>query len=95
MREKDRGGGRGDDEEGFPLGEVGEGGASEAKGSTVVGVCGGEVVAGKDGVLHEAAALLAAPHTVLVLYLGYCAPHRIQTNLQKVREEGRWSRDRK
>lgn len=67
MREEDGGSGGGDEEEGLSLGEVEEGGAGEAERAAVVGVCGGEVVAGEDGVLHEAAPLLAPPHTVLVL----------------------------
>lgn len=67
MWEEDGGGGGGDDEEGFPLCEVEEGGTGEAERAAVVRVCSGEVVASEDGVLHEAAPLLAPPHTVLVL----------------------------
>lgn len=74
MEEEDDGGVRitrvsvssgGGDGEGFTGGERGEGSAGVAEGPAVVGVSGGEVVECVDGLLHEAAAILAPPHGVL------------------------------
>lgn len=69
------GGGMGGDGERFTGGEGGEGGAGDAEGAAVVGVGGGEVVAGVDGVLHQAPAVLAPPHGVLVVQLRRRASH--------------------
>lgn len=65
----------GGDGERFAGGEAGEGGASVTKGAEIVGMRGGEVVAGGDGVLDEAAAVLAAANGVLVLEPGGGAAH--------------------
>lgn len=63
------------DGEGLALGEAGEGGGGGEEGAEVVGVCGGQVVAGLDGLLHEVAPLLASPDCVLVVQLRGCASH--------------------
>ncbi|GFP83539.1 lignin-forming anionic peroxidase [Phtheirospermum japonicum] len=56
--------------EGLGGGEGDEGGAGDAEGAAVVGVGGGEVVAGVDGLLYQEAALLAPPDGVLVIWVG-------------------------
>lgn len=60
------GGGVVGDGEGFAGGEGGEGGAGEAEGPAVVGMGGGQVVTHVHRLLHQAAALFAAAHRVLV-----------------------------
>lgn len=74
---EEHGGGVVGDGEGFAGGEGGEGGAGEAEGATVVGVSGGEVVARVHRLLHEAAAVLAPSHRVLVFELGRRAAHGV------------------
>lgn len=54
-------------ERGLEEGKGGEGGAREAEGAEVVGVGGGKVVAGIDGLLHQPQPLLAPSHHVLVI----------------------------
>lgn len=61
------GGGVVGDGEGFAGGEGGEGGAGDAEGAAVVGVGGGEVVAGEDGFFYETTAFFAAADGVLVV----------------------------
>lgn len=60
------GGGVVGDREGLAGGEGDESGAGEAEVAAVVGVCGGEVVAGVHCFFHEAATLLASPDCVFV-----------------------------
>lgn len=57
------------DGEGFAFGECVEGGASETEGPDVIGMRGGQVVAGENGLFHEASPLLTPPHRVLVVQL--------------------------
>lgn len=61
------GGGMVGDCEGFAGGEGDKRGARDAEGPAVFSVGGGQVVAGVDSLLHEAAPLLAPPHRVLVV----------------------------
>lgn len=63
------------DGEGLALGEAGEGGAGGEEGAKVVGVGGGQVVAVLDGLLDQAAPLLAASDGVLVVQLRGGASH--------------------
>jgi hypothetical protein len=65
----------GDGKRRVALREVGERGGGDAEGTEVVGVRGGQQLPRRHSVLHVAAALLAAPHRVLVLHLGGRAPH--------------------
>lgn len=69
------GGGVVGDGEGLAGGERGEGGAGDAEGAAVVGVSGGEVVAGEDGVFDETTSFLAAADGVFVVEFGGCAAH--------------------
>lgn len=73
--EEDGRGGVGNGEEGFAGGKAGEGGGGVAHGAEVVGVGGGEEVAGTNRLLHEAAPLLAPPDGVFVLDPRSRAPH--------------------
>lgn len=66
---KEDGGGLVGDREGFAGGEGTESGAGEAKRTTVVGMCGGQMMARIDGLFHETAALLAAPYSVFLVEL--------------------------
>lgn len=61
--------------EGFAGSKPGEGGAGETKGAEIIGMRGSEVVASSDGLLDEAAAVLAAANGVLVLEPGGGAAH--------------------
>lgn len=60
----------------FARGESDERRTGYAEGAAVVGVRGSKVVASVDGLLHEAAPVLAPPHGILVVQLGRRASHR-------------------
>lgn len=66
---KKDGGGLVGDREGFAGGEGTESRTGEAKRTTVVGMCGGQMMARIDSLFHETAALLAAPNSVFLVEL--------------------------
>ena len=80
-RAEEDGGGVVRDGEGFAGGEGDQCGTGDAKGATVIGVRGGEVVAGINGLLHETTPFLAPPHRVLVVELRRRASHSYFTSV--------------
>lgn len=78
------------DGEGFSSGEALERRSGEEEGAEVVGVCGGEMVAGIDCFFHEAATLLAAPDGVFVVKSRRCASHCTATQKEEEGMEMEW-----